>query len=83
MSRVINAWDQSRTEYQKRYADFARKHKENEDNKDVLGHLHECSYVLIHIFGLSAKQVTELENHNFCGLSIADLEREYSEESYE
>ena len=83
MSRILNAWEQARLEYQKRYVSFARKHREHEDNKDVLGHLHECSYVLIHIFGLSADQVTELERDTFCGLLNADFEKRYPEENYE
>lgn len=83
MSSIVNAWDQARLEYQNRYVNFFRKYREQEDNQDVLGHLHECSYVLIHIFGLSAGQVTELERNNFCGLSNADIERKYLEEHYE
>ena len=83
MSRIVNAWDQARLEYQKRYVYYFRKHKEQQNNQDVLGHLHECSYVLIHVFGLSAGQVTELERNNFCGLANADIERKYPEEGYE
>ena len=67
----------------KRYVYYFRKHKEQQNNQDVLGHLHECSYVLIHVFGLSAGQVTELERNNFCGLANTDIERKYPEEGYE
>ena len=83
MSRILTTWEQARLDYQKRYVKFVGKYIENPKDKDVLGHLHECSYVLIHIFGLSAKQVTELEKHNFCGLSNADLETRCPEEQYE
>ena len=37
-------------------------------------YLLECSYVLISIFGLSSKEVDELEKHHFCGLTSAELD---------
>ena len=75
MSNITKAWQDARICYQQRYVSYARKYKENELDKDSLGHLHECSYVLIEIFGLTPKQVEELEENDFMGLTHADLER--------
>lgn len=75
MSNITKAWQDARICYQQRYVSYARKCKENEADKDALGHLHECSYVLIEIFGLTSKQVEELEENDFMGLTRTDLER--------
>lgn len=76
MSNVVNAWEKERMHYQKRYAFYARKYKEQGANPETAGHLQECSYVLISIFGLSSKQVEELEQYDFCGLTQQDLDSE-------
>ena len=75
MSSITKAWKNARICYQLRYALYAKQHKENPEDREVLGHLHECSYVLIEIFGLSAKQVQELELNDFCGLTNQDFNR--------
>ena len=75
MSNIAKAWEDARICYQQRYVSYARKCKENTNDKDAFGHLHECSYVLIEIFGLTPKQVEELEENDFMGLTHSDLER--------
>lgn len=75
MSGITEAWQNARICYQLRYALYAKEYKKNEENKEVLGHLNECSYVLTEIFGLSAKQVDELELNDFCGLTNDDFKR--------
>ena len=75
MSNITKAWQDARICYQQRYAICARKYKKNLEDKELLGHLKECSYVLIEIFGLTPKQVEELEENDFMGLTHADLER--------
>lgn len=47
--------------YQKRYFDMYRKVKKDERNTDNHGALIEMSYVLINVFGLTDKQVEEIE----------------------
>lgn len=74
MQNIVSAWHQTRLHFQKRYAEFSRKVQSNPKDLDAIGHLHECSYVLIHIFGLSPAQVTELERFGGCGLTGADLD---------
>lgn len=74
MSNLLKTWENLRISYQSRYARYARKYKENPDNKETLGHLLECSYVLINIFGLTSKQVEELELNDFAGLTNKDME---------
>lgn len=83
MSRLVNAWNDTRIKYQKRYAYYAKEAANREENQDFLGHLHECSYVLIEVFGLSTAQVLELEKYDFCGLTNSDFEKYGSEVSYE
>ena len=75
MSSITKAWQNERICYQKRYAMYARDYEKNPNNKEVLGHLSECSYVLIGLFGLSAKQIEELELNDFCGLTKDDFNR--------
>lgn len=60
--------------YQIRYARMYKKVKENEINTDNHGALLEMSYVLIEVFGLTDKQVQEVERND--GLTNADLEAE-------
>lgn len=75
MCNISSAWNDSRRKYQQRYAYYCKQYAESgKSNKEVLGHLLECSYVLISIFGLSSKEVDELEKHHFCGLTSAELD---------
>ena len=76
MSIITDAWENARLEYQKRYVSYVKKYLGQTGNEEVLGHLLECSYVLIQIFGLTAKQVEELEKHDFCGLTQADMDND-------
>lgn len=63
-----------RIAYQIRYARMYKKVKENEINTDNHGALLEMSYVLIEVFGLTDKQVQEVERND--GLTNVDLEAE-------
>lgn len=74
MNKVQQEWEKMRIEYQKRYAKHAKQVKENQNNQTALGQLLESSYVLINVFGLSDKEVVELEANNYCGLTDRDLE---------
>ena len=51
---------------------MCRKVKENEFNTDNHGALMEMSYVLIEVFGLTSKQVDEVERNN--GFTDEDME---------
>lgn len=72
MTKVQNAWKNMRIDYQIRYARMYRKIKENEFNTDNHGALMEMSYVLIEVFGLTGKQVEEVERNN--GFTDEDME---------
>lgn len=61
MTTVQKAWEEMRMNYQKRYFDMYRKVKKDERNTDNHGALIEMSYVLINVFGLTDKQVEEIE----------------------
>lgn len=50
-----------RIAYQIRYARMYKKVRDNEFNADNHGALLEMSYVLIEVFGLTDKQVQEIE----------------------
>ena len=76
MSGIKNAWDKERLRYQKRYADYAKKYQEQEENAELRGHLQECSHVLIRVFGLTPRQLDELEKYQYCGLTSSDLDKE-------
>ena len=74
MANLVNTWKEEKLKYQQRYANYCKQYKKSkETNKEILGHLLECSYVLITIFGLTAKEVDELEHNNFCGVTSADI----------
>lgn len=75
MLGLYNELEKARLQYQKRYADYAKTYSETGE-KTALGHMHECSYVLINFFGLSGKEIEQLEQNHFLGLSERDLERE-------
>ena len=76
MGELQKAWNEMLLNYQRRYARYAKKFAENPEDKYALGHLHECSFVLINVFGLSNTEVDELEAHNFIGLTKRQLEAE-------
>lgn len=76
MANLQETWENMRLSYQKRYINFL-KNFESESYSDkskeyARGHMLECSYVLINVFGLSSKQVQQLEE-NYCGLTHKDL----------
>lgn len=74
MNAVQEEWKKMRIAYQIRYARMCKKVKEDESNTDNHGALLEMSYVLITVFGLTDKQVQEIERND--GLTNADLEAE-------
>lgn len=74
MNAVQEEWEKMRIAYQIRYARMYKKVKENEINIDNHGALLEMSYVLIKVFGLTNKQVQEIEKND--GLTNADIEAE-------
>lgn len=74
MTKVQSAWKDMRICYQNRYAKMCKKVKENEFNTDNHGALLEMSYVLHEVFGLTDKQVDEVERNG--GLTNADIEIE-------
>lgn len=71
-SNILEAWENTRLMYQQRYVKYLKEY-DTTKSEDARGHLNECSYVLISIFGLTDKQIRELE-HNYSGLTNADLE---------
>ena len=80
MNDIKLAWEKTRIEYQMRYFAHLRalKGKENDgSNKSSVeysrGHLLEASYALINIFGLTDKEVLEIEQNG--GFTNADLEK--------
>lgn len=72
MTNVQEAWENLRISYQSRYARMCKKVKENEFNTDNHGAMLEMSYVLHEVFGLTDKQVDEVERNG--GLTNADIE---------
>ena len=75
MQKIISAWHQEREHFQKRYAEHFKKVQSSPNDMRAVGHLNECSYTLIHIFGLTPSQVSELERFEACGLTDKDLDR--------
>lgn len=71
MNAVQEEWKKMSTAYQIRYARMCKKVKEDESNTDNHGALLEMSYVLITVFGLTAKQVQEVERNG--GLTDDDI----------
>lgn len=70
MNAVQEEWEKMRIAYQIRYAKLCKKVKES--NTDNHGVLLEMSYVLITVFGITQKQVQEIERNG--GLTDADME---------
>lgn len=58
---LIKAFKQQRQVFIERYLIYYKKHQNNPNNLDTLGHLHEISYVLITVFGVTSKQIEMLE----------------------
>lgn len=71
MNKVQEEWEKMRIAYQCRYAKIYKKAKD-EFNTDDHGMLIEMSYVLINVFGITSKQVEEIEKND--GLTNEDLE---------
>lgn len=78
MCSIKNAWIQQRLEYQSRYSKCCEKYKDNMNHKNhniaesYKGTMNEMSWVLISIFGLTSKEVSEVEKNK--GLTNADLD---------
>ncbi len=72
MNAVQEEWEKMRIAYQIRYARMCKKVKKDESNTDNHGALLEMSYVLITVFGITQKQVQEIEKND--GLTDADME---------
>ena len=71
MNAIQQEWENMRIAYQIRYARMYKKVRENEINTDNHGSLLEMSYVLITVFGLTSKQIQEIEKND--GLTDQDL----------
>jgi hypothetical protein len=71
MSSIKEEWENMRMIYQQRYVKYLKEYNETE-SEYARGHLNECSYALIGIFGLTNKQMRELEQ-NYSGLTSEDL----------
>ena len=64
MNEIFKIWDEKRIKYQLRYAmQYAK-----DNNNDVLN---EMSFVLINIFGLTGRQIIEIEQNG--GFTNDDL----------
>lgn len=72
-SNIINSWNETKNEFQARYAHFAKRYAKTGSQND-LGHMHECSYTLITVFGLTHHQVLELEKNGCAGYTDAQRE---------
>lgn len=82
MCKIKNAWTQQRLEYQLRYSKRCEKYEDIMNHKyqniaesykdECEGVMHEMSWVLISIFGLTSKEVSEVEKNK--GLTNADYE---------
>ena len=73
MNAVQEEWEKMRIAYQNRYAKMRKKIKKNEFNIDNHGALLEMSYVLITVFGLTDKQVQEIERND--GFTNTDIKQ--------
>lgn len=74
MNAVQGEWQKMRIAYQIRYARMYKKVKENKINTDNHGALLEMSYVLTTVFGLTDKQIKQIERND--GLTNVDIEAE-------
>ena len=73
MNAVQEEWEKMKINYQIRYARMYKRVKKNETNTDNHGALLEMSYVLVTVFGLTKKQVLEIERND--GLTNADIKQ--------
>ena len=71
MNAIQQEWEKMRIAYQIRYARMYKKAKNESNFTDHHGALLEMSYVLITVFGLTDKQVQEIERNG--GLTDQDL----------
>ncbi len=79
MSIILDAWERQRLAYQRRYIEACVKLKESlnrnwgeASQERCMGATSEMSWVLCNIFGLSSKQVEEVERN--AGFTDADLD---------
>ena len=72
MSNIVEAWENMRMVYQQRYVKYLKEYHTTE-SEYAKGHLNECSHILINVFGLTDKQVHEIER-DYSGLTNADIE---------
>lgn len=70
-SNILKNWNEERIKYQIRYAKSCAEYHKYPENLDNKGHMHEQSWVLINVFGLSAKQVEEVERED--GFTTEDI----------
>lgn len=73
MTQVQQEWENMRLNYQSRYSRMYKRCKVKPD-AEYHGAMLEMSYVLINVFGLTSKQVEEVEKNS--GLTDADIENE-------
>lgn len=85
---LFNEIEKQRIRFQQRYANEAKKLKRYESGKVTFktktdkevaiayqkGMLNQLSYTLINVFGLTSKEVDELEKHDCVGLLERDME---------
>lgn len=81
MNEIKFAWEKTRIEYQKRYYAHLKSLEEKENNGSnkasveySRGHLLEASYALINIFGLTDKEIRELEKNG--GFTNDDIDKD-------
>lgn len=71
---LMDAIKKSRLEYQKRYYNHYTRYIENKEDKENHGAMLEASYVLINFFGLTSKEVEEIEyNGGFTNDEVDEL----------
>jgi hypothetical protein len=71
-SNILDTWNKERIKYQIRYAKSCIEYHKDPENLDNKGHMHEQSWVLINVFGLSSKQVEEVEREG--GFTYDDID---------
>ncbi len=71
-SKILDTWNKERIKYQIRYAKSCIEYHKDPENLDNKGHMHEQSWVLINVFGLSSKQVEEVEREG--GFTYDDID---------
>jgi len=71
-SSIVSIWNAERINYQRRYANMIIRDDENPNDQNNKGAINEAGYVLINIFGLTPKQVREVERNQ--GFTNEDLD---------